>query len=180
MKRLLLAAGTCVAALSAFGSALGQETTAPATAFAAMKDRDGQDRGTVTFTETQSGVLHVLVEMTGLPPGPHGFHVHEKGECDAATGFESAGAHYSVGGEHGVAHDKGPHVGDLPNVHVGQDGVLKAEFFTERLSIGEGEAPLMDADGSAVMVHAGPDDHTTQPGGDAGDRIACGILQQPA
>ncbi|MGE0500702.1 MAG: superoxide dismutase family protein [Rhizobiaceae bacterium] len=180
MRTLLIPALAATMLTFSFGLAAdAQEPAQTASAFAAMKDRDGQDRGTVTFTETKSGVLHVLVEMTGLPPGPHGFHVHATGACDAAGGFESAGPHYGDG-EHGIAQPDGPHAGDFPNVHVGQDGLLKVEFFTERLSIGEGETPLMDADGSAVMIHAGPDDHTAQPGGDAGDRIACGIVQQPA
>jgi superoxide dismutase, Cu-Zn family len=151
-----------------------------ATAFAAMKGVDGKDLGTVSFTQTKSGLLRIVVEMTGIPPGQHGFHVHEKGACDPASKFATAGAHYSGGKEHGVEHQGGPHAGDLPNVNVGQDGILKAEFFSYTLSIAEGENPLTDADGSSVMIHAGADDHATQPGGDAGDRIACGVVQQPS
>jgi len=164
------------AALLVSSAAFAQE----ATAFAAMKGVDGKELGTVTFAETKSGQLRVVVEMTGLPPGPHGFHVHEKGACDTASKFATAGAHYSGGKEHGVDHDGGPHAGDMPNVNVGQDGILKAEFFTDRLSISDGDNPLMDDDGSAVMIHAAADDHSSQPGGDAGDRIACGLVQQPS
>lgn len=175
MKRFVL--GPVFAAAALFSSAApGQE----ATAFAAMKGVDGKELGTVSFTETKSGTLRIVVEMTGLPPGPHGFHVHEKGACDTASKFETAGAHYSGGREHGVEHEGGPHAGDLPNVNVGQDGILKAEFFSDALSIAEGENPLMDTDGSSVIVHASADDYTTQPSGDAGERIACGLVQQPS
>lgn len=148
-------------------------------ATAKMTSADDRQAGTVTFRQTKSGMLHVIVEMTGLKPGPHGFHVHEKGQCDAAGGFESAGGHLAGGGQHGVDSADGPHAGDFPNVHVGQEGVLKAEFFTDRLSIRGGDAALLDEDGSAVIVHADPDDHATHPSGDAGDRIACGVVEQP-
>lgn len=147
-------------------------------ATATMVNAEGKQIGTVTFTATKSGKVHVIAELTGLPPGPHGFHVHEKGECEAEGGFESAGGHYAGGKEHGVMAEGGPHPGDFPNVQVGQDGVLKAEFFTDQLSLGEGgDNPLKDQDGSAVVLHANPDDYTSQPSGEAGDRIACGVVE---
>lgn len=155
------------------GSAFAQEVTASAN----MIDAQEKEAGTVTFRETKSGFLHVIVEMTGLPPGPHGFHVHEVGRCDLPD-FQSAGGHYAGGKEHGVDSENGPHAGDFPNVHVGQDGILKVEFFTDRLSIARDKNPLMDADGSAVLVHAHHDDHATQPSGEAGGRIACGVVTQ--
>lgn len=175
MKTALASLFTTALLLS--GIAQAQEA---ATASANMIDGQEQEAGTVTFEETKSGLLHVIVEMTGLPPGPHGFHVHETGECSTADGFESAGGHLAGGREHGVDAEGGPHPGDFPNVNVGQDGVLKVEFFTDRLSLSEGEAPLMDMDGSAVVVHADPDDYTSQPSGEAGDRIACGEITQPS
>jgi Cu-Zn family superoxide dismutase len=176
MTRFVRLPAAAAAALLFTSAALAQE----ATAFAAMKGVDGKELGTVSFNETKSGALRIVVEMTGLQPGPHGFHVHEKGACDTASGFKTAGAHYSGGKEHGVDHEGGPHAGDLPNVNVGQDGLLKAEFFSDALSIAEGDNPLMDADGSSVMIHASADDHSSQPGGDSGDRIACGLVQQPS
>ena len=176
MTRLTFFPAIAATALLLSSAALAQE----ATAFAAMKGVDGKELGTVSFAQTKSGMLRIVVEMTGIPPGQHGFHVHEKGACDPASKFATAGAHYSGGKEHGVEHQGGPHAGDLPNINVGQDGILKAEFFTGTLSISNGENPLMDADGSSVIIHAGADDHTTQPGGDAGDRIACGLVQQPS
>lgn len=150
-----------------------------ASATARMLDAQGQSVGTVTFKETKSGLLHVFVEIAGAEPGAHGFHVHETGTCDGADGFKSAGGHLAGGKEHGVEIEAGPHVGDFPNVHAGQDGVIKAEFFTDRLALADGENGLMDADGSAVVLHSGADDYSSQPAGDAGDRIACGVVEQP-
>lgn len=143
-----------------------------------MINREEAEVGTVTINSTPSGMLHVIVEMTDLPPGAHGFHIHETGQCDPASGFESAGGHYAGNREHGAMAEGGPHPGDFPNVHVGQDGILKAEFFTDRVSLAEGgENPLMDEDGSAVMVHANADDYRSQPSGEAGERIACGVVE---
>jgi Cu-Zn family superoxide dismutase len=174
MRRTIFAAA--IAALMA-PQAYAQETSATAK----MTGADGSDNGTVTFNQTKSGMLHIIIEMTSLAPGSHGLHIHEKGDCDAAGGFESAGGHYAGGKEHGVNSGNGPHAGDLPNVHVGGNGVLKAEFFTDRLSLGEGRAnPLMDADGSAVVLHAEPDDYASDPAGHAGNRIACGVIEQPS
>ena len=173
--RIFIAAA-CAVLVSA-GFAQAQEVNATAR----MEAPDAKDLGTVTFTQTESGMLHVIIEMTGLPAGPHGFHVHETGQCDGADGFKSAGGHYAGGKKHGVKNAEGPHPGDFPNVNVGQDGVLKAEFFTDRLSLGDGgENPLVDEDGSAVVVHAEPDDYASDPAGHAGDRIACGVVEQPS
>lgn len=168
-----------IASMFAAASALPAAAQDSATASANMVTLEEQEAGTVTFRQTKSGMLHVIVEMTGLPAGPHGFHVHEVGECDAAGGFESAGGHLAGDKEHGIDAEGGPHPGDFPNVHVGQDGVLKVEFFTDRLSLRDGETPLLDEDGSAVMVHSDPDDYASQPSGEAGDRIACGVVRQP-
>ncbi len=172
MTRTLLAvllAGACTISL-----ARAQAVTASAN----MIDRDEQEVGTVTFQTTRSGMLRVIVELTDLPPGTLGFHVHETGECSIADAFGSAGGHYAGDASHGVESEDGPHPGDFPNIHVAENGVVKVEFFTDRLSISDGGNPLMDDDGSAVVVHSGPDDYTSQPSGDAGDRIACGVIRQ--
>ena len=172
MRRMLLAAG--------IGAVMALPLTAHAqeSASARMMNAEGEEIGTVTLNATASGLVHVIAEVADLPPGPHGFHIHQTGQCDPASGFESAGGHYAGDKEHGVMVEGGPHPGDFPNVNVGQDGVLKAEFFTDRVSLGDGgENPLMDEDGSAVMIHSGPDDYASQPSGDAGDRIACGVIE---
>jgi superoxide dismutase, Cu-Zn family len=171
MKIAVMAALAAVSIWPA--TALAQES-----ATARMINRESAEVGSVTFTQSQSGYLHIFVEATGLPPGPHGIHIHETGQCDPTTAFESAGGHYAGGKEHGFMAENGPHAGDLPNVHVGQDGLLKVEFFTERLSLAEGAAnPLRDADGSAIVIHAGPDDYASDPSGNSGDRLACGVIE---
>ena len=168
-------AGTAL--LLCCGPALAQEAAAKAS----IVNKEGASIGTATFTQTKSGLLHVIVEAAGVPPGPHGFHVHTVGKCEpnSGKGFESAGGHFALEGQaHGAMTEKGPHAGDLPNVHVGQDGILKAEFLTDQMSLAEGKPNnLRDADGSALMIHDMADDYMTEMTGNAGGRIACGVIQ---
>lgn len=169
---------TFLALLLAGGCAASTAQAQAVSASANMIDLDEREVGTVTFQATRSGMLRVIVELTDLPPGTLGFHVHQMGECSIADGFKSAGGHYAGDAGHGVESEGGPHPGDFPNIHVAENGVARVEFFTDRLSLGDGDNPLMDADGSAVIVHSGPDDYTSQPAGNAGDRIACGVIRQ--
>jgi superoxide dismutase, Cu-Zn family len=142
-------------------------------ASAAMMNTDGEPVGTVELTETANGTV-VLARLTGLPEGPHAFHVHETGVCEPP--FTSAGGHYNPDGHsHGFHAEGGPHAGDLPNIFVPASGELIVEFFSTRLEVDD---RLFDDDGAAVVIHAGPDDHMTDPAGDAGPRIACGVLEK--
>ena len=146
-------------------------------AVAKLVDVDGNPIGTVTFEQAPHGVL-VLVETTGLPPGAHGIHLHGTGSC--SPDFKAATGHVNPSGvEHGLRNPNGPDAGDLPNLYVAADGMATAEFYTTRVSVAEsGNKPaLLDADGSAVIIHANPDDHATQPIGGAGGRIGCGVVQ---
>ena len=133
--------------------------------------RDGASLGSVSIFETQSGLVRVNVSAAGLPAGGHGVHVHEVGVCEGD--FTSAGGHIAGGMEHGLVAG-GPHPGDLPNGFVSDDGALNYEAFTERLEV---DAMLGDADGAALLVHSQPDDYESQPSGDAGDRVACAVLE---
>jgi Cu-Zn family superoxide dismutase len=137
---------------------------------ARMKTADGADIGTVTLREMRAGVL-VEVELTDLPPGPHGIHIHQTGAC--APDFEAAGEHLAPkGGEHGFAQTESPHSGDLPNLVVAADGTANAEFMNWRLSFDD----LLDDDSSAVIVHARED--TYMDPDSAGERFACGVVEQ--
>jgi Cu-Zn family superoxide dismutase len=137
---------------------------------ASMRDARNREIGTVTFRDAPDGVL-IDADLRDLPPGAHGFHVHERGVCDPP--FESAGVHLgSAASAHGFLGVRGPHAGDLPNLLVADDGRVSIELFARGLRF----ADLRDRDGSAVVVHARPDDHRSQPAGDAGDRIACGVI----
>lgn len=147
-----------------------------AEAVADVIDGDGKPIGTVEFIETPSGTMHLVWQLEGIPPGVHGVHVHETGLCDAPD-FMSAGGHLAGGKPHGIMAEGGPHPGDLPNAHVGDDGKLAVEYFTDALDFGHGDGgSLFDTDGSSVIVHSGPDDYTSQPSGEAGTRIACGVI----
>ena len=136
--------------------------------------------GEIVMVETASGAILIDVSAEGVEEGPHGLHVHEVGICDSADNFESAGGHVSAGLDHGVHSANGPHPGDLPNVHAGADGKIRAEFFLRGFSLGTtGDPRILDEDGSSVVLHSGPDDYTSQPSGKSGDRIACAVLKAP-
>jgi len=163
-----------LAAALAAGSALAQDEMG---ASASLKGADGAEHGTITFTETPAGVL-ITAELTGLPPGVHGFHLHETGQCEPP--FDSAGGHYNpANAEHGFKTTGGPHAGDMPNIHVPESGSLTIEVLNANVTLEEG-APetLFDDDGTALLIHDHADDYASQPSGDAGDRIACGVVEK--
>lgn len=148
------------------------EAMAGPTARAELKDQKGQTVGEVTFTATPHGAL-VKGTLSNLPPGEHAIHIHETGQCEPP--FTSAGGHFNpMKKSHGVLSPMGKHAGDLPNLHVGADGKAQFDFFAQHLTV----KSMADKDGSAVVVHAGPDDYKSDPAGNAGDRIACGVVTQ--
>ena len=136
----------------------------------------GKAIGQAAFEQTPSGVLMQVV-VSGLEPGAHGIHLHSVGAC--SPDFAAAKGHINPAGKaHGLRHPDGPDNGDLPLLYVGDNGAAKAEFFTTRVTVVDGAAPaLLDDDGSAVVVHAHPDDHITQPIGGAGGRVGCGVVE---
>jgi len=145
------------------------------TARAELKNGTGQPVGTATFTQV-GNVVRVVVETQGLPRGTHGVHVHTVGKCDGPD-FTTAGGHFNpVNRQHGALNPQGAHAGDLPNIEVGGDGKGRLESTTELLSLGSGTTSVFDADGSAIVIHAAPDDFKTDPTGNSGARIACGVI----
>ncbi len=136
---------------------------------------DGTIIGNATFEQTPTGVL-ISVDVTGLPPGGHGIHLHAVGSC--TPDFKAASGHINPDMVmHGLRNPEGPDNGDLPNLYSAVDGSARAEFFTTRVSVTGGGMPaLLDEDGSSVIIHENPDDHMTQPIGGAGGRIGCGII----
>jgi Cu-Zn family superoxide dismutase len=144
------------------------------TATIAMRDPTGRDLGTLTATEHAQGISFTGT-LRGLPPGEHGFHVHTAGQCDPT--FEAAGGHWNpTNAQHGTQNPQGAHLGDMPNITVGQDSTVNVQATTPGGTL-RGQNAVLDADGAAVMVHAGPDDYRTDPSGNSGDRIACGVIQ---
>jgi Cu-Zn family superoxide dismutase len=150
-----------------------------AEAVAVLIDTEGRQVGTVHFMDTASGTIRIAIEAEGLPAGELAIHVHETGDCSVPD-FASAGGHLSLGHQHGVMAEGGPHPGDLPNLHVGDDGAVAVEYFTDRISLAaDAGTTVFDADGSAVVIHTGADDYSSQPSGNAGDRFACGVIEAP-
>jgi Cu-Zn family superoxide dismutase len=148
---------------------------APATASATINDAMGKTVGTATLRETNSGVL-IKADLTGAPPGTHAIHVHTTGKCDAPM-FMTAGGHFAPGmTKHGLLAPGGPHAGDLPNIYVPADGKLSVELLEPNVTLASGPRSLLDADGSAIVLHATADDYMTDPAGNAGARIACGVV----
>lgn len=145
---------------------------------ATLIDAAGRNIGRATFTQGPTGLL-IRIEADGLTPGWHGVHIHAVAACEAP--FTSAGGHINHGepkDPHGLLNAQGPDDGDLPNIHADTEGRVRAEIFTTRARIardGPGQW-LWDADGSALVIHANADDHSTQPIGGAGARVACGIM----
>ncbi len=143
---------------------------------AEMKDRDGKTVGTITLVETPTGVL-LSGTVSQLSPGAHGFHFHAVGKCEPP--FTSAGGHFNPGGKkHGYEAAEGPHAGDLPNLHAGADGRAVVDAYAAGVTLGSGPNSLLDQDGSALVVHAKADDYKTDPAGESGDRVACGLVQK--
>jgi superoxide dismutase, Cu-Zn family len=149
------------------------------TAVAHLQNTSGEEIGVVSFVPLAAGGVHITVSAIGLPPGIRGFHIHEVGECDPDDAFASAGGHFNpTDAAHGWDAPDGPHAGDLPNLHVHQDGTVAVEFFHTLVSLDEGaETSLTGGDGTAILIHEHADDYMSQPTGEAGDRIACGVIE---
>ncbi len=161
---------------SALGLLLASSALAQEAASAAFSGLGGESYGQVSLVPTEDGGGVVITgDLTGLPPGEHGFHIHETGTCDAASKFESAGGHFNpTAHEHGKENPQGPHAGDFDNITVAADGTASVNITQATAALNtEG---LLDADGSALMIHADPDDYSTDPSGNSGDRIACAVI----
>ncbi len=149
----------------------------PAGAVAELRDADGDTIGIATFEAIEGGV-QLRFEGAGLSPGLHGFHVHEVGLCEPPD-FESAGGHFNpTGAEHALRNPRGPHLGDLPNLEVGPDGRVVTRMTLDGVNLDpSGARSLLAGDGTSLIIHADPDDQMTDPAGNAGPRIACGVLR---
>lgn len=164
---------TVFSAILLAGAALAQE---PATAIASFVDADGEANGSAELRDVSSGGVLIRIEVTGLPEDDWvAFHVHETGTCDHTTGHESAGGHFNPGSKaHGYGAPNGPHAGDMPNQYVPADGTLRAEVLNPAVTLADGDTGIR---GRALMIHASADDYESQPAGDAGDRLACAVIE---
>jgi Cu-Zn family superoxide dismutase len=169
MKNLILAFSLTLLSVS-----LAFSKTA-ATAKADLVNSQGLHVGTAQLKETAQGV-RLALEVANLPPGVHGFHIHAVGKCEPPD-FKSAGGHFNPEGkEHGLENPAGHHVGDLQNLTVDAQGKAKVTIVVSGVTLGEGANSLFQPQGTAIVIHANPDDMKTDPAGNAGARIACGAI----
>jgi superoxide dismutase, Cu-Zn family len=165
---LLLSAAGCAASSDGPGAA-----NAAGSANATIKDAAGRTVANATLQD-QGGGLRVRVEAAGLAPGSYGTHVHTTGRCEPPA-FASAGPHWNpTARQHGTENPQGPHKGDLPNLTVDASGKGSVDYTIAGADL----AGVFDADGAAVLIHAKPDDYRTDPSGNSGDRIACGVISR--
>jgi superoxide dismutase, Cu-Zn family len=158
------------AAVSAGAGAGASAATATAGPSADVRDSAGRSLGTLTLTAAGGGIT-VSGHLTGLPPGEHGIHIHAVGQCQPP--FESAGPHWNpTNRKHGTENPAGPHLGDMKNVRAGADSSAHVVVNTPAASLDS----LVDADGASIVLHQKADDYKTDPSGDSGARIACGVV----
>lgn len=153
------------------------EEPAPTSVTTELKDAQSRVVGYATLTMIESGAVRIQVNVSGLATGVgnHGIHIHAIGSC--TPDFKAAGGHFNpAGAKHGLENPQGPHAGDLPNIVFNTSGSASYEAVTDRVTLGPGDRSIFDADGTALIIHAGPDDQKTDPTGNSGDRIACGVI----
>lgn len=172
-----LVAALAVVVLSACSSS--SDSDVRARAIANLRNQAGEAVGTARFTEDEDGSVTVTVNVNGFAEGNHGMHVHSVASCDASVGFGSAGAHYNpFTKEHGLENPDGAHAGDLPNLPVSAAGTGTLTYENPRILLSAGTNSVFDGDGSALVVHALPDDQVTDPQGNSGARFACGVIER--
>lgn len=170
MKRILVAA----LALAACSRGVSVGTDKEPTATATITDTNGTTVGYATITQKGNGVL-IALNAQNLPAGTHGVHLHPIGNCDPAGGYAAAGSHLNpTNKQHGLNNPQGPHAGDLPSISIGADGKGTLRATNDRVTL----ESLFDADGSAILIHANADDNVSQPAGNSGAKIACGVLRR--
>lgn len=163
------------AAMDDGGEMPGAAASPAPVATATLLAPDGATRGTAQATETAEGI-RLAINGENLPAGGHGAHVHMIGTCNPSD-FASAGSHWNpMGKQHGRNNPQGMHMGDLPNLLIGTDGRGSLEISIPGGTLTSGSNPMLDADGAALVIHAGPDDMMTDPSGNSGGRIACGVF----
>ena len=147
------------------------------TARAGLVDSTGARVGLATFSDS-GGRGRLAVSVTGLEPGEHGMHIHETGSC-TPPGFESAGGHFNPAAkQHGLLNPEGPHAGDLPNLLVEEDGSADTTLSVDRNFMAEGPTSILGTEQRAFVIHADSDDQKTDPSGNSGARVVCGVIER--
>jgi superoxide dismutase, Cu-Zn family len=146
-------------------------------AHADIVNAQGQKIGTARILPSGTGI-RIDVKVSQLPPGLHGIHIHNVGKCEGPA-FTSAGAHFNPASKkHGTENPEGPHAGDLLNLTVNAAGVGNASLLDPNVTLGDGPNSIFHEGGTALVIHAGPDDYKTDPAGNSGARIACGVIEK--
>lgn len=166
--KIIVASAIALFALASAASAQSGKAT--------LKDAGGKEVGSAQLSQTPHGVL-VRLTLKGIPAGEHAFHIHQTGKCEPP--FTTAGGHFNPGSKkHGIMAADGPHAGDMPNLHVPADGNLAVEVVNAAVTLDKDKPnSLYKPEGTALIIHAGKDDYKTDPTGDAGGRIACGVVE---
>jgi superoxide dismutase, Cu-Zn family len=163
--------GTVLFAATGTASGAGEGLKARAE----LKDAAGKTIGSATLTEEKGGV-GIVLKISGLAPGRHGFHIHKNGACDPPD-FKTAGGHFNPSAkEHGAKNPRGHHAGDLPNLEVKEDGTAELTVVVPETTLGPGAGSLLKEGATSLVIHAAPDDEMTDPAGNAGARVACGVV----
>lgn len=170
MKRTALIAGALLLFVT-----ITYGLTSAQTVEVELLNAQGKKVGSATLVQQPAGV-RISLQANSLPPGLHGFHIHAIGKCDPPD-FTSAGGHFNPEGkQHGLKNPAGPHTGDLPNLMVKPDGTVVVDVVASAVTLGPGTHSLFRPQGAALVIHANPDDEMTDPTGNSGPRIACGVI----
>ncbi len=173
MKRLKLTVWVCGALYCTAGIELAAQQRAVRVE---LKDAQGQAVGTATLSAEKSGGVGIALNLENLAPGEHALHVHQVAKCEAPN-FASAGPHFNPESKkHGLQNPEGPHAGDMNNFTVGAKGTARETLQNPRISLGSEANSVFSNGGTALVIHAKADDLKTDPAGNAGDRVACGVI----